>query len=473
MSITTSHTAPVGMTGGAHAATAHIEGFAGALISAGDPGYDAARTVWHGAVDRRPALIARAGSTADVAAAVRHAREHSLEIAVRCGGHSLAGHSVVDDGLVIDVRELRQVEIDLVTRRARVGAGLNWGELDAATQAHGLAVTGGRISSTGVTGLTLGSGSGWLERKLGLTSDQLLGATLVTADGDVVHASAHEHPDLFWGLHGGGGNFGVVTELELQLHPVGPVILGGLLMFEWARAREVLAGYREIMNAAADDLGGCAVLHLAPPAPFVPAELVGKPSLGIAVAAFGDLDRAGELVAPLRGLGPVVDVVEPMPYVALQQMIDAGSPAGLQGHFEAAFMDDLTDAAIDAAVGRAEHIPSPFSEVLLQPLGGAFARVPEEHTALRERDAGWVFHALSQWEDPADTPANRTWTESFVAAMAPHSRRTAHPNYVSDDRQARVRSFYGDDGYERLVALKDRWDPENVFHRNMNIRPST
>ena len=451
--------------------TPHIESFAGRVIAPGDPGYDEARRVWHGAIDRRPALIAQATSAHDVAAAVRHARERGLEIAVRCGGHSLSGHSVVDDGVVVDVRELRHVEIDLVTRRARVGAGLRWGELDAATQAHGLAVTGGRISDTGVTGLALGSGSGWLERKLGLTSDSLVGATLVTAGGDVVHTSAHEHADLFWGLHGGGGNFGVVTELELQLHEVGPTILGGLLMFDYARAGEVLRAYRDVMETADEDLGGCGVIHRAPPAPFVPAELVGSPVLSLSVAAFGDLERAQELVAPLRALGPIVDVVAPMPYTALQQMIDAGNPSGMQGHFEASFMDDLTDAAIDAAVAVGERIPSPLTEVLLQPLGGAFARVPDDATALRNRDARWVYHALSQWPDPADDALNIGWTQEFVAAMAPYARRAAHPNYVSDDRQERVRSFYGDDAYDRLVALKRRWDPDNVFHRNMNIRP--
>jgi FAD/FMN-containing dehydrogenase len=396
-----------------------------------------------------------------------------MPFAVRAGGHSLAGFSVVDDGLVIDLRRLRRIAVDPVRRTARVGAGVLWGELDRATQEHGLAVTGGRISDTGVAGLTLGSGSGWLERRHGLTADSLLGATVVTATGDVVHAGPYEHPDLFWALRGGGGNFGIVTEFEFALHAVGPTVLGGVLVFEFERGMDVLRAYRSIMEAADDDLGGCAVLHRAPPAPFVPGHLVGRPVVGIMVAAFGDLDRAARLVAPLRALGPVTDAVAPMPYTVLQSLIDAGSPAGLQGKFESAFMDALPDTAIRDLLAVVKHVPSPFTEVLIQPLGGAYARVDPDSTALAHRDAPWMYHALAQWPDPADTPLNRSWTERLVTAMAPCSRRATHPNHVSSDSRERVRSFYGDTTYARLVAVKDRWDPRNVFCRNQNIRPST
>ena len=270
----------------------HINDFAGTILVAGDPGYDDARAVFIGAIDRRPALIAQVSDARDVAAALRHAQDEGLPVAIRCGGHSGAGFGVIDDGLVVDVRALKRVEVDLARRTVRAGAGLTWGELDAATQAHGLAVTGGRMSTTGIAGLTLGSGSGWLERKLGLTADNLVGATVVTADGDVVRADASQHPDLFWALRGGGGNFGVVTEFELALHPVGPIITGGMLLFEWERAHEVLAAYRDIMAQAPDELGGCAALQLGPPAPFVPAALVGKPVLGIIVAAFAEQAKA-------------------------------------------------------------------------------------------------------------------------------------------------------------------------------------
>jgi FAD/FMN-containing dehydrogenase len=452
-------------------ATAHIEGFAGTVLTPGNDRYDAARAVFNGAVDRRPALIAQATDPFDVAAAVRHGREFALPIAVRAGGHSGAGYGVVDDGLVVDVRPMQRVEVDLAARTVRAGAGLTWAQLDAATQAHALAVTGGRVSHTGLAGLTLGSGSGWLERMHGLTADNLVGATVVTADGGVVRTGAHEHPDLFWGLRGGGGNFGVVTEFELALHPVGPLVVGGVLVFEWDRAADVLAAYRDVMLAAPDELGGCAVLQLAPPAPFVPDRLVGQPVLSIVVAAFGEPAAAERLVEPLRALAPAADAVGPMPYVALQTMIDAGNPHGMQNFWKAGFLDGLPDAAIGAAVAVAGGIPSPLTVVLLQPLGGAYGRVDEHATALSHRDAGWAYHALSLWPDPADTDVNRAWTDRFAAAMADYGHGAAHPNYVSEDAGDRVRGFYGPETYERLVAVKRRWDPQNVFALNQNIRP--
>ncbi len=452
-------------------ATAHIEGFAGAVLTSGHDRYDHARAVFNGAIDRRPTLIAAVSDARDVAAALRHGREQALPIAVRAGGHSGAGYGVVDDGLVIDVRPLQRVEVDLATRTVRAGAGLTWAQLDAATQAHGLAVTGGRVSHTGVAGLTLGSGSGWLERMHGLTADNLIAATVVTADGDVVRASAHEHPDLFFGLRGGGGNFGVVTEFELALHPVGPTVLGGQLLFEWERAGEVLAAYRDLMLAAPDELGGCAVLQLAPPAPFVPPQLVGQPLLSIVVAAFAEPAQAERLVAPLRALRPLADAVGPIPYVALQSMIDAGNPHGVQNHWKAGFLDALPDQAIGDAVDVAADIPSSLTVVLLQPLGGAYARVDEQATALSHRNADWAYHALSLWPDPADTPRNRAWTDALATAMAPYGHGAAHPNYVSEDAGDRVRRFYGAHTYERLVAVKQRWDPQNVFALNQNIRP--
>ncbi|HYI35180.1 MAG TPA: FAD-binding oxidoreductase [Thermoleophilaceae bacterium] len=450
----------------------HIERFSGTVLTPGSEGYDGARRIFNGAIDRHPGLIAQARDATDVAAAVAHARGHDMSIAVRAGGHSGAGYGVVDDGLVVDVRPMRRAEVDPDARTVRAGAGLTWAQLDAATQAHGLAVTGGRISDTGVAGLTLGSGSGWLERMHGLTADNLLGATVVTADGRTVHASASEHPDLFWGLRGGGGNFGVVTEFELALHPVGPMVFGGMLVFEWERAAEVLAAYRDIMRAAPDELGGCAALQLAPPAPFVPEDLVGEPVLNLVVAAFGDLDRAAELAAPLRCLEPVADVVGPMPYAALQSMLDEGNPSGMQNYWKAGFLDDLPDQAISDGLEVAALVPSPTTVVLIQPLGGAYARVVEHETALSNRDAGWVYHALSLWPDPADTVVNRAWTAAFASAMEPYGHGAAHPNFVSEDAGDRVARFYGDRTHRRLVAVKDRWDPHNVFALNQNIRPS-
>jgi FAD/FMN-containing dehydrogenase len=450
-----------------------IAGFAGAVLVPDDPGYAAARAIFNGAIEHRPALIAQARDADDVAAALRHARERGLPVAVRAGGHSGAGHGLVHDGLVIDVRPIDHVEVDPTARVARCGAGVLWADLDAATQAHGLAVTGGRDSTTGVAGLTLGSGSGWLERLHGLTADSLLGATVVTAGGDVVHCDAHEHPDLFWALRGGGGNFGVVCEFEFALHPVGPVIVGGMLMFDWSRAGEVLRAYREVMASAPDALGGCAALQLAPPAPFVPEELVGRPVLTLVVAAFAEPGPAADaLVAPLRALDPMIDAVGPMPYVALQSMLDPGHPHGVRNHWRAMFLDDLPDAGIDAVVQLAPAMPSPLTVVLLQPLGGAYARVPEGATALAHRDARWACHVLSLWTDAADDGANRSWSAATIGALAPYGHGAAHPNYVSDDAGDRVRAFYGEETYARLVAVKDRWDPDNVFAANQNIRPS-
>jgi FAD/FMN-containing dehydrogenase len=424
-------------------------------------------------VDKRPRHVARCSHPHQVSAALAFARTRGLPVAVRAGGHSVAGLSLVDDGLVIDVRPIDHVDVDPVARTARCGAGVLWADFDAATQAHGLAVTGGRDSTTGVTGLTLGSGSGWLERLHGLTADSLTGATLVTAAGDVVHCDAHEHPDLFWALRGGGGNFGVVCELEFALHPVGPVIVGGMLMFDWARAGEVLRAYRDVMAAAPDALGGCAALQLAPPAPFVPAELVGRPVLTLVVAAFAEPGEAADaLVAPLRALDPMIDAVGPMPYVALQSMLDPGHPHGVRNHWRAMFLDDLPDAGIDAVVEHAPAMPSPLTVVLLQPLGGAYARVPEGATALAHRDARWACHVLSLWTDVADDAANRGWSAATIGALAPYGHGAAHPNYVSDDAGDRVRAFYGEETYARLVAVKDRWDPQNVFASNQNIRPS-
>jgi FAD/FMN-containing dehydrogenase len=452
-------------------ATSHIDNFAGTVLTPGHDRYDAARAVYNGSIDRRPALIAQATDTRDVAAAIEYGREHELPIAVRAGGHSGAGYGVIDDGLVIDLRAMQRIEVDLGACTVRAGAGLTWAQLDAATQAHGLAVTGGRVSHTGVAGLTLGSGSGWLERMHGLTADNLVSATVVTADGGIVPASEHEHADLFWGLRGGGGNFGVVTEFELAMHPIGPIIHGGPLMFEHERGAEVLAAYRDLMRTAPDDFGGCAVLQLAPPAPFVPAELVGNPVVTIVVAAFGEPAAAERLLAPLRALHPAADIVGPLPYVALQSMQDEANRPGMQNHWRASFLDDLPDDAVEVALAASAEIPSPLTPVLLQPLGGAYARVDADATALSHRSAGWAYHALSAWPDPADTEVNRAWTDSFAAALAPYGHGAAHPNYESVDAGDRVRRFYGERTFERLVAVKERWDPQNVFALNQNIRP--
>jgi FAD/FMN-containing dehydrogenase len=447
--------------------------FEGRFLQPGDPGYDEAREVANGMFDRRPAAIACCTSPADVATALRVAREAGLDVTVRGGGHGATGSAVVDGALEIDCAPMKRIEVDADARRAVAGAGVIWRELDAATQEHGLAVTGGRVSNTGIAGLTLGSGSGWLERAFGLTADNLLAATVVTADGRVVRASADENPDLFFALRGGGGNFGVVCEFELALHPLGPIIAGGMIVHPIERAAEVMRAYRDWIEQAPDEVGGALALIAIPPAPFVTPEMVGRPALGIIATHTGTPEEGMEALAPLKELGePLIDLMAPMPYVAIQQLLDEGNPWGARAYFKAAFMSDLPDAAIDELVALCQQSPSPLTALLLQPLGGAFARVPEDETALGNRDTKWVWHALATWTDARDDAANLEFARRVGATMEPYSRQAVHPNFVSDTGAARVRAFYTERTWERLVAAKRRWDPDNVFRHNQNVPPT-
>ena len=443
------------------------------LLRAGEPGYDEARSIFNGMIDRRPAAIARCRTAEEVAAAIRYGRAEGLEISVRGGGHGVTGACVTDGGLMIDLTPMKRVEVDPAARTAVAEGGVTWGEFDAATQEHGLAVTGGRVSNTGIAGLTLGSGSGWLERALGLTCDSLLAATVVTADGRIVRASADEEPELFWGLKGGGGNFGVVTEFTYRLHPLGPIVAGGLLLFRHEDAETVLRGYRDFIEAAPDAVCGGAALILAPPAPFVPPDFVGQPACGLVLLHTGDVDEGLAAFAPLKELAPLVaDASGPMPYTVLQSMLDEGNPWGARSYFKAAFMPAFTDEAIADFVSLGGVAPSPLTQLILQPLGGAFARVAEGETALGHRQrATWCWHDLSLWMDPADDEPNLAYSRAAAERMAPYSIEAIHPNYVSDTGSARVRSFYTDAVWERLVALKRAWDPGNVFHLNQNIAP--
>ena len=356
---------------------------AGEVITPEDDAYEEARLVWNGMIDRRPALVVRCACTDDVVAALATAREHSLLVSVRCGAHSTPGYSSCDDGIVIDLRPMNAVEVDPDAQTARVQGGASWAELDAATQEHGLAVTGGRVSDTGVGGLALGSGSGWLERSYGVTCESLLSAQVATADGSVVTASAEENPELFWGLRGGGGNFGVVTEFEFRLHPVGPLIAGGMLLYPRAQATEVLRAYRDFIAAAPDQVGGGVALMTAPPEPFVPESVRGKPAVGIVYCYVGPVEEGLQAAEALRAIGsPVLDMIQPIPYAALQQMLDAGSPRGVREYFKIDTLSDLSDAAIDTVVAQAEQLPAPFGQLILGPLGGALARTDREAMAL-------------------------------------------------------------------------------------------
>jgi len=447
----------------------------GRVIRPGDDGYEEARRVWNGLSDRRPAIIARCASTDDVVAAVTSARESGLAVAIRGGGHSAQGYGTCDGGLVIDLSGMKGIEVDPASRTVRAQPGLTWGEFDAATQEHGLAVTGGRFSTTGIAGLTLGSGSGWLERRCGLTADNLLEAEVVTAAGEVVTASESEHPELFWGLRGGGGNFGVVTSFRYGLHEIGPIVLGGMLIAAPERGAEVLRFMRGYMADAPEDLGAGVAFVSAPPEPFVPEAMHFAPVVGTIVCWTGDPDEGERVLAPIReAVQPLMDIVQPMPYVALQSMLDAGGPPGTRAYMKAEFIEDLSDEAIEKLVAHGAGRPGPMTQLLLEPLGGAIARVGEDDTALGRRQVPWCYHALALWMEPdeATEQAQVAWARELAADLSPHTVPGVYLNYTSDEGDERVRSSFGEERYARLVAVKDRYDPGNLFRLNQNVRPS-
>ena len=453
--------------------TLRIPGFGGEQLAPGDAGYDEARAVFNGMIDRHPVLIAVCGSTDDVVAAVNHGREQGLPLSVYGGGHGVTGAAVVDGGLMIDMRGMKGIDVDPDARTVRAEAGLNWGEFDAATQAHGLAVTGGRVPDTGIAGLALGSGSGWLERKLGFTCDNLLAAEVVTADGRVVRASADENPELFWGLRGGGGNFGIVTAFHLQLHPVGPVVFGGLIAWPAPMAGDVVRFWRDFMLSAPDEVGTALAFITAPPADFVPEPVRGHPILGCVVCYAGDPDEGEAVLRPLREFGPPpLDLLGPMPYVAVQDLITAGNPRGLRNYWSADFLAELPDEAIDVHVAHATEPVSPFSQMLLVAGGGAIARVPEDATAFSGRKAPFNAHYLSLWEDEADDEKNIAYTRAIATAMKPWTTGRVYLNFIGDEGIDRIEASYGKEKYARLQKLKGEWDPDNLFRHNQNIKPA-
>src|SRR5919109_873931 len=445
--------------------------FGGTLVTPDDPGYDDARKVFNAMIDRRPALIARCSGVADVMTAVGLAREHDLEVAVRCGGHSVAGQSVCDGGIVIDVSPMKGVWVDPAERTAWAQAGLNWGELDRETQAFGLAVTGGRMPDTGVAGLALGGGSGWIERKYGFTVDSLISAELVTADGRLVIASADRNPDLFWALKGGGGNFGVVTGFEFQLHEVGPLLYGGMMFFPIDAAVDLLKAYRAFMDRAPDEICGGAAILCAPPEKFVPEPVRGKPVLAIIACYVGPAEAGERAFAPLREWGPALEMLGPMPYSAIQGLIAPGNPPGRHHYWKAGFLGELTDEAIETFVARASDVISPFTAALMLPLGGAFARVDEDSTPLAYRGAKWNYHILSQWEDPAESERHVEWTRDADLAMSEYAEAGVYVNFAADPSASAVEAGFGPEKYARLGEVKRGYDPGNVFRSKTKIPP--
>jgi FAD/FMN-containing dehydrogenase len=446
-------------------------GFEGELLLPSDAGYEAARRVWNGSIDRRPALVARCRGRADVARAIAYARGEGLEIAVRGGAHNVAGNATVDGGLVIDLSAQKAVNVDAASRSAVAEPGVTWADFDRATTGHGLATTGGLISTTGIAGFTLGGGIGWLMRAHGLTCDNLLAAELVTADGRTLQASETENQDLFWALRGGGGNFGVVTRFEYRLHPVTSVI-GGLVLHPFARARDVLRLFRDFSAQAPDEVTAVCAFLTAPPAPFVPASLQGQRAVGIALCAIGDTAAAERSVLPVKSFGPpAADVIGPIPYTALQSMLDDAAPAGCLNYWKAAFLDELSDAAINMLVEHAGRMGAPMCQLHLHQMGGAVGRVASQATAYAHRGAAFAVNIIGTWTDGSETDRHVRWAREAAAALEPFTNGGVYVNFLGDEGEGRVRAAYGSSTYDRLASVKAKYDPGNVFHLNQNIKP--
>jgi FAD/FMN-containing dehydrogenase len=448
------------------------DGLRGELIIAGDAGYETARRVWNGMVDRRPAVIARCADEGDVVLALAAAREHGLAVAVRGGGHNVAGNGMCDGGVVIDLSAQKAIDVEPERRIARVAPGVLLGELDRATQAHRLATPTGNVSMTGVAGLTLGGGLGWIARKHGPACDNLLAAEVVTADGERVRASAEENSDLLWGLRGGGGNFGVVTSFEYRLHPVGPEVLSGGVLHAFADAPELFRFLREFVAGAPDELSVTASTFRASPAMPVSPEMVGELVTVLAVCYAGDLSAGEEALRPLRAFGrPLLDGIAPVPYTALQSGSDASYPSGQHNYWKSHYLAELSDEAIATIIEHAPRMRSPLSSFYLQHLGGEIARADRTRAAFGHRDGLFDFAILTVWRDPAQTAEHVAWAREFFDAMEPH----AHGVYVNNlgtEGADRVRAAYAPATYAKLVALKNTYDPGNVFRLNQNIAPS-
>ena len=448
--------------------------FRGTVLNAGDAEYDAARTVFNGLVDRRPEQIMRCVDAADVAAAIRGAREAGRQISVYGGGHGVTGSAVVDGGVCVDLRGIDHVQVDPEARIARVGGGATWGAVDAATQAHGLAVTGGRVSSTGVGGLSLGSGSGWLERTFGFTCDSLVSAEVVTAASEIVTASEESHPELFWALRGGGGNFGVVTEFTFRLHPLGPIVYGGMLLYPGFMARDVLRNWRDFMADAPREVGSGVALITAPPEEFVPEEARGKPAVGVILLYAGDPEEGARVLEPLTGFGPpAVSLVQPMPYVAVQQLLDPPNPKGMHNYWSGDFLTGFPDEAIDTYLAHAQPPVSPLTQIIVVAGGGAISDISDEAMAFGNRTAPWNLHYLSMWPpDHTQVQVNIDFTRALAGAMKPWTTGQVYLNFIGDEGLTRVESAYGPKKYARLRQIKKEWDPDNVFRHNQNIPPA-
>jgi len=443
----------------------------GEVITADDAGYDEARKVYNGMIDRRPRVIVCCVDAGDVMETVEFARENGLDLSVRGGSHSVPGFGTNDDGVVIDLSAMKGIRVDPLTETVRAEGGCTWGDFNHATYAFGLATTGGIVSTTGIAGLTLGGGIGYLSRGFGLTLDNLLSADVVTADGQFLVASENANQDLFWGLRGGGGNFGVVTSFEYQLHPVKD-IFAGIFFFPLERTRDVLEFYRDYVATAPEEMGLFPAFQIAPPLPFIPEQEVGKTFCAIVSCWAGPLDQGEKALEPIRKAAPTVaELVTPMPYPALNSAFDALLPPGLQHYWKASFASELTDGAIEAHVEHGSKVPVVNSTMHIYPINGACNRVAPDATAFAYRDATFATVIAGMWPDPADNEKNIQWVKDYYAALEPHSAAGGYVNFMAGDDQGRIHDNYKDN-YSRLASIKKQYDPGNLFHENQNIKPA-
>jgi FAD/FMN-containing dehydrogenase len=448
-------------------------GLRGALCMPGEAGYETARTVWNAMIDRRPAAVIRAAGVSDVMRAVNLAREHGLLLAIRGGGHNIAGNAVCEGGLMLDLTPMKSVRVDPVARTARVEPGVTLGELDRETQAFGLATPVGINSTTGVAGLTLGAGFGWISRTFGLSIDNLLSVDIVTADGKLVHASEGENTDLFWAIRGGGGNFGVVTSFEFRLHPVGPEVLSGLIIHPLAQAKELLTAYRRLAAEAPNELAIWFVMRKAPPLPFLPPDFHGQGMLAFAACYSGDIEKGRKAVAPLEALGkPIANVIAPHPFTAWQSILDPLLTPGYRNYWKSHFFTELSDGAIDVLIDSANRLPSPDCEIAFAQLGGAINKVSPTATAYPHRDAEFTLNVHTRWMEPSQDEVCIKWARDLFDRMAPFGTGGVYVNFMPEDETQRVRAGAYGPNYERLTRVKAKVDPTNLFRHNQNIPPA-
>lgn len=443
----------------------------GTLALPGKPGYDEARTLWNAMVDRRPGLVIRALGTTDIQAAVRFAAKQGVLISIRSGGHQIAGHAVADDAVLLDLSQMRSVHVDAKHRTARVGAGCTLGDVDREAQAHALAVPTGINSTTGIAGLTLGGGFGWITRRWGMTIDNLISAEIVTADGQIRRAAADENADLFWAIRGGGGNFGVVASFEFRLIPIGPEVLSGLIVHPLSEAKHLLQGYRRIADEAPDDLTVWTVMRKAPPLPFLPEEWHGREVLVFAACYSGDMKEGEKAMAPLRALGkPIADVIGPHPFAGWQAAFDPLLTPGARNYWKSHDFKELPDAAIDTLLEAVHALPDPQCEVFIAHVGGAMARVKPDATAYPMRDSHFIMNVHTRWAEHGKDAPCKAWARALFDRMARYSTGSAYVNFMPEDEPDRIASVYGKN-FDRLKQVKTKYDPKNLFRLNHNIWP--